>query len=69
MGESDASTKIFCSVGFVLKIGRIWVIIVASVLKQAFSNRNIVALSTTNMLYNVFNGLSGWAVSNGRASI
>lgn len=29
----------------------------ASILKQVFSNRNIVAISTTNMLYNIFNGL------------
>jgi len=30
---------------------------VASILKQVFSNRNVVAISSTNMLYNVFNGL------------
>jgi MFS family permease len=30
---------------------------VASILKQVFSNRNVLAISTTNMLYNVFNGL------------
>jgi MFS family permease len=31
--------------------------LVASILKQVFSNRNVLAISTTNMLYNVFNGL------------
>jgi MFS family permease len=30
---------------------------VASILKQVFSNRNILAIGTTNMLYQVFNGL------------
>ncbi len=29
----------------------------ASILRQVFSNRNIVAISTTNMLYQIFNGL------------
>ncbi len=29
----------------------------ASILKEVFSNRNIIAISSTNMLYNVFNGL------------
>ena len=29
----------------------------ASILKQVFSNRNVVAISSTNMLYSVFNGL------------
>lgn len=31
--------------------------LVASILKQVFSNRNILAISTTNMLYQIFNGL------------
>ena len=31
--------------------------LVASILKQVFSNRNVLAISSTNMLYNVFNGL------------
>jgi len=30
---------------------------VASILKQVFSNRNVITISSTNMLYNVFNGL------------
>jgi MFS family permease len=30
---------------------------VASILKEVFSNRNILAIGTTNMLYQVFNGL------------
>lgn len=30
---------------------------VASILGQVFSNRNIVALSSTNMLYHIFNNL------------
>jgi len=30
---------------------------VASILRQVFSNRNIITISTTNMLYNIFNGL------------
>ena len=29
----------------------------ASILKQVFSNRNVLAISTTNMLYQIFNGL------------
>ena len=29
----------------------------ASILKEVFSNRNILAIGTTNMLYQVFNGL------------
>ena len=29
----------------------------ASILKQVFSNRNILVISSTNMLYNIFNGL------------
>lgn len=29
----------------------------ASILKQVFSNRNVITISSTNMLYNVFNGL------------
>lgn len=29
----------------------------ASILKQVFSNRNIITISTTNMLYTIFNGL------------
>lgn len=29
----------------------------ASILRQVFSNRNIMAISSTNMLYNIFNGL------------
>ena len=31
--------------------------LVASILKQVFSNRNVLAISTTNMLYQIFNGL------------
>jgi MFS family permease len=31
--------------------------LVASILRQVFSNRNVVAISTTNMLYQIFNGL------------
>jgi len=30
---------------------------VASILRQVFSNRNIIAISSTNMLYHIFNGL------------
>ena len=30
---------------------------VASILRQVFSNRNIIALSSTNMLYHIFNSL------------
>jgi len=30
---------------------------VASILKQVFSNRNIITISSTNMLYHIFNGL------------
>lgn len=29
----------------------------ASILRQVFSNRNVLAISTTNMLYQIFNGL------------
>ena len=29
----------------------------ASILRQVFSNRNVITISSTNMLYNVFNGL------------
>lgn len=31
--------------------------LVASILRQVFSNRNVLAISTTNMLYQIFNGL------------
>jgi len=31
--------------------------LLASILKQVFLNRNVLAISTTNMLYQIFNGL------------
>ena len=36
----------------------------ASILKQVFSNRNILAIGTSNMLYQVFNALweTWWSV-------